>query len=545
MPRRSACQPIVAPLSDSPAKASPDACAAEGSVGPTSRTAVARLILGKGCLHAWLLIMLFSPVIHGASMANVTRLGNVTMAWCLGFIAISLIGALPWQRLRAHQAPAPAAQDGQNVSRRDGSPREAAPTPSLRTARLTIVGAGVVLCACTLLLEIGDPVTHATWWVPAASVLSGAGSAVQCWCWGRLFTARYSRLTGVYVSMAFTVAALALTFVATLPPLVATLATAALPLASATLFVTDRPPSLPHGAQSLTSPDGTAAHPRATFGRALAGVALLGFSESFSRMLFQAPGAVTDPIYPLALLFATLIAAIVVSLVSLARLERDSIGRVNHALMLIMALLFALMPALQGLGLATDTANLVCRVMFYLIIEVLFAQVCFIHGLNVLTSYALGFGIANTGCLVGILLGRQLAPVVAVSFRLQVVFAVLCAVLVFAAFLFVVDERTFVELLHAKDASRPQARRFALRCDHVAQEHRLTAKETEVMVLAAKGNTAQRIAEALGISVGTVNVHLNHAYRKMGVHSRQEMIDLIEAAGDAETPGAVASVERR
>ena len=535
MPPRSARQPIPAPAKDPAPKA---AAPAEPSASPAlatstepvgsapepsgraSRAGVARLILGKGCLQAWLFIMLFSPVVHGASMANVTRLGNITMAWCLGFIAVSFVRALPWARPRTGQATS------------DPAPKHP------HDVRAAMALAGLALCACTVALEAGSPQAQPTWWGTAASVLSGMGSAMQCWYWGTTFVARYSRGTGVYVGLAFAFAAVVFICVAALPPLAATAATAALPLASSVLFAVDRPPALsaPSRSLSMSSGRGTPQIP-ATFARALAGVALLGFSESFSRMLFQAPGAVADPAYPWALLLATLIASALVSLVSLARLERDSIGRVNHVLMLVMALLLALMPALQGLGLATDTANLVCRVMFYLIIEVLFAQVCFIHGLNVCRSYALGLGVANTGCLVGILLGRHLAPAVAASFRLQVVLAVLCAVLVFAAFLFVVDERTFVELLNAKDSDRPQARRFTLRCDFVAQEYHLTAKETEVMVLAAKGNTAQRIAEVLGISVGTVNVHLNHAYRKMDVHSRQEMLDLIEAQAVPAGPG--------
>jgi DNA-binding CsgD family transcriptional regulator len=53
------------------------------------------------------------------------------------------------------------------------------------------------------------------------------------------------------------------------------------------------------------------------------------------------------------------------------------------------------------------------------------------------------------------------------------------------------------------------------------------------MVLVAKGRTAQRIQEELGISAGTTNTHLNHVYRKLGVHDRQQMLDLLESDADA------------
>ena len=497
------------------------------------RTAVALLVLGQGCLQTWLFVTLFSPVIHGQSMSDVGLLGTITMAWCIGFVAAMLLGALPWPHLPRHGS----SHDGPCAKH----PALATSWRPSRGMRLSMVGTGLVLCLCTLLLD-GDLMGESTWPRLCASALSGVATAAHSRCWGVALTASYSRLTGIYAGGAFVVAACALIVIAKLPDVAATAVTMLLPLGSAALFLpwrapgaTPTPRTHPLAGRPF-EPDGTEARPRppvTPFVRALIGIALLGFAESFSRTLFQAPGAIADPAYPWALLLATIVAAGVVSLASLARPERDSIGRVNHVLMLVMALLLALMPALQGLGLATDAANLVCRLMFYLIIEVLFAQVSIVHGLDARASFSLGYGIGNLGCVAGILLGKQLAPFVATGlpdgFRLQVVCAVGCAVLVFAAFLFVVDERTFVELFRANDPQeRPQARRFTLRCDHVAQQFGLSAKQTEVMVLAAKGNTSQRIAETMGISVGTVNVHLNHAYRKMGVHSRQEMLDLIE-----------------
>jgi len=51
----------------------------------------------------------------------------------------------------------------------------------------------------------------------------------------------------------------------------------------------------------------------------------------------------------------------------------------------------------------------------------------------------------------------------------------------------------------------------------------LTASERRVAALAADGLTNKEIAQALFVTVRTVQVHLQHAYRKMGVESRQEL----------------------
>ena len=77
----------------------------------------------------------------------------------------------------------------------------------------------------------------------------------------------------------------------------------------------------------------------------------------------------------------------------------------------------------------------------------------------------------------------------------------------------------------ASDSPRP---RFQDRCLEVAAAFELSPKETEVMILFAKGRSAARIQEELFISKGTVSTHLRHIYQKMDVHSKQEMLDVIE-----------------
>lgn len=49
---------------------------------------------------------------------------------------------------------------------------------------------------------------------------------------------------------------------------------------------------------------------------------------------------------------------------------------------------------------------------------------------------------------------------------------------------------------------------------------RLTARETEVLVLLARGHTSSRIGRVLGTSPRTVEVHLGRIYDKLGVRDR-------------------------
>lgn len=49
---------------------------------------------------------------------------------------------------------------------------------------------------------------------------------------------------------------------------------------------------------------------------------------------------------------------------------------------------------------------------------------------------------------------------------------------------------------------------------------RLTVRQKEVLELVAAGKSNKQIANALGISEGTVKVHVNAAFRALGVHNR-------------------------
>ena len=72
---------------------------------------------------------------------------------------------------------------------------------------------------------------------------------------------------------------------------------------------------------------------------------------------------------------------------------------------------------------------------------------------------------------------------------------------------------------------------FDAGCNAVAAMGGLTAREKNVFVLLAKGNNNKAIAEKLGISPATAKTHIKHIYSKLGVHSQQELIDMVEQNG--------------
>lgn len=67
-------------------------------------------------------------------------------------------------------------------------------------------------------------------------------------------------------------------------------------------------------------------------------------------------------------------------------------------------------------------------------------------------------------------------------------------------------------------------------CAQIAAEASLSPREVEVLSYVSKGYSTKRIAEMLVVSQGTVQTHVKNMYRKIGVHTKQELIDIVDTA---------------
>lgn len=85
---------------------------------------------------------------------------------------------------------------------------------------------------------------------------------------------------------------------------------------------------------------------------------------------------------------------------------------------------------------------------------------------------------------------------------------------------------------NASEENRPDSARVASgdpleqRGEQIARAYRLTARESEVASLLARGRSTVYIADTLGISPNTVRGYTQDLYAKLDVHSKQELIDL-------------------
>lgn len=76
--------------------------------------------------------------------------------------------------------------------------------------------------------------------------------------------------------------------------------------------------------------------------------------------------------------------------------------------------------------------------------------------------------------------------------------------------------------------------RFSKQMAMVREAYGLSARETEVAELIARGNSVARIAEMLVVSENTIRTHSKRIYAKLNIHKRQELIELVESYAPAE-----------
>lgn len=130
------------------------------------------------------------------------------------------------------------------------------------------------------------------------------------------------------------------------------------------------------------------------------------------------------------------------------------------------------------------------------------------------------------GPLVGMLLGRHIVRLDEFSYPSLILFSMIGVLLIAAVYTFIFTEndlRSIVSMIPTKSNQR-----FRRSCLALAKRHRLSDRETEILILFAKGRNSAFIQEELCVSKSTVSTHRQHIYRKLGIHSNQELIDCVQ-----------------
>lgn len=175
----------------------------------------------------------------------------------------------------------------------------------------------------------------------------------------------------------------------------------------------------------------------------------------------------------------------------------------------------------------------------------LFLLISFVQAGKV--SPFLGFGLfvaaKNIGCALGAMSGDVIVPVVGSDPTALFLFIGLLEVLLLVSFLWMFSIKQIASPTTQPDAALPEPSapasleaRLDRHVEAVSSRCGLTPRETEILELLARGKNRETIARDQHLSKSTVHTHMIHIYQKTGVHSQQELIELIEGVSPDEGP---------
>ncbi len=235
--------------------------------------------------------------------------------------------------------------------------------------------------------------------------------------------------------------------------------------------------------------------------------------------------------------------------------SEQSARTIYKAAIFVMAFFFMLLPVFTGAQDVESVLALAGYGTFNVLIWMLLAEISYTYRLSSTEVFGIGWAMVTLGVLLGSIAGTIVDQFAPFTPQFLSLIALVATMAVLLSFLFVFRESDLIDLTEEPDgdnagaiekaAESPSSEgvvavagesggdegrrpRFHDRCLEVAAAFELSPKETEVMTLFAKGRSAARIQEELFISKGTVSTHLRHIYQKMDVHSKQELLDVIE-----------------
>ena len=242
------------------------------------------------------------------------------------------------------------------------------------------------------------------------------------------------------------------------------------------------------------------------------------------------------PIFPLLALIPLGVYALI-RLVSKRPLDPDALFRAS----ILFSIAGFLVPSIAGTQNDLIASNLLSsgtglfEILMYFVLVALSAK----NTPNALVVLTWGNAMASLGTIIGANLGRLANQYYHVDYGM---IATVSACIVFGLVIYILATQrnfSFGDTIRKVEPAAPLAPSerpadFEQRCRMLSETHGLTAREDEIFGLLAQGRNARFIQEKLVVSYNTVKTHVSHIYAKLGVHTHQELIDLVE--GKRETP---------
>ncbi|MEY8563069.1 helix-turn-helix transcriptional regulator [Eggerthellaceae bacterium 3-80] len=457
----------------------------------TSRTLVPLAFLGLGLYRAWIEI-----VFVGSFVPFQVATLSVRDVFDWSMVAVSLLCVLLARKI---------------------SPFYNKRSVFIGAATLTTVATVLMFLTCWM------PEPPEVWYGVLASVLGGSGIALIILIWSELYGCLNPVRVALYYSGSIVVGALVIyVYMGFLPPWVFAMS-ALLPACSllcarrgfGELAAEDKP--------SLTWLSFKVPWKAMVFMAAYA----LGYGLMETHMYVDLFGPHSTP--------GTLLMGVLVFVFVLVRGDKFNFGIIYRvALPLIVVALF-LVPAF---GHVPRSVAGWCMAAAYtgqsILIMLVMSSICYRYGVSAIWLFGLERAVRQIAMWLGRMLATWAEGTQVLGASGEMIVSLLALAAVFAAALLLFSERDLTsrwgaDFIEGGVGAAVTMRKQALtdRCAEVARTYKLSSREEEVLVLLAKRKTVGIIQRELVIANGTAKAHVRHVYRKLGIHTRQELFDLL------------------
>ncbi len=236
--------------------------------------------------------------------------------------------------------------------------------------------------------------------------------------------------------------------------------------------------------------------------------------------------------------FGTLAVAAVVFVGVIARGGKFDFGVIYRIALPLMVAAFLIIPNVGVFGQAvSDFCTSASYTAFSILIMLIMANLCYRYGMSAVWLFGIERGVRALFSLFGRETERFLGSP---SFGLagsDAMISALVIILVVAATMILFSEKELssrwgVSFMGDQDAAGDRVvvkkQELANRCQTLARSCGLSPREEEVLLLLAQHKTVGSIERELFIANGTAKTHIRHIYRKLDIHSRDELIEKLD-----------------
>lgn len=236
--------------------------------------------------------------------------------------------------------------------------------------------------------------------------------------------------------------------------------------------------------------------------------------------------------------FGTLAVAVAIVVIILIQGQGFNINVIYRLALPLMVGAFLVLPTFGFLG---ETISGFCTNASYgafsILTMIVLASMSYYNGISALWLFGMERGIR----LLFTVLGRQINEYVGTlpfaGVDPQVIISACIILLVVTLSLILYSEKDIssrwgVSFMGDKEDAADKAvmkkQRLVASSSKIAREHRLTQREQEVLLLLAQKKSITEIEHELFIANGTAKAHVQNIYKKLSIHSREELFALFE-----------------